>query len=60
MIQLDMSKVEQLLDETPLISDMQRAFYKHMIAARYEKILVASFKKLQLRGESNERDNNTR
>ena len=50
MMQLDMSKVEQLLDETPLISDMQRAFYKHMIAARYEKILVASFKKLQLRG----------
>lgn len=50
MIQFDMSKVEQLLDETPLISDIQRAFYKHMIAARYEKILVASFKKLQLRG----------
>ena len=60
MIQFDMSKVEQLLDETPLISDMQRAFYKHMIAARYEKILVASIKKLQVRGESNERDNNTR
>ena len=50
MIQFDMSKVEQLLDETPLITDIQRAFYKHMIAARYEKILVASFEKLGLRG----------
>ena len=50
MIQLELSKVEQLLDETPLITDIQRTFYKHMIAARYEKILVASFEKLQLRG----------
>ena len=50
MMQLDMSKVEQLLDETPLITDVQRAFYNHMIAARYDRILVASFEKLGSRG----------
>lgn len=50
MQQLDMSKVERLIDETPLISEVQRAFYKHMLTARYNKILVASFEKLGLRG----------
>lgn len=50
MMQLDMAKVEQLLDETPLITDVQRAFYKHMITARYKKILMASFDKLGSRG----------
>lgn len=50
IMQLDMSKVEQLLDETPLISDVQRAFYKHRIAARYDRIQVPSFEKLGSRG----------
>lgn len=46
MMRLDMEKVLQLLDETPLITEVQRSFYKHMIVARYEKILKASFEKL--------------
>ena len=50
MMQLDMSKVEKLIDETPLISDVQREFYKHMITARYNKILMAAFEKLVSRG----------
>lgn len=50
MRELDMLKVEQLLDETPLITEIQRDFYKHMIAVRYDRILVASFEKLGLRG----------
>lgn len=50
MIQLDMSKVDKLIDETPLISDVQREFYKHMLNARYNKILRASFEKLNSRG----------
>ena len=50
MLQLDMSIVEKLIDETPLISEVQRAFYKHMLTARYNKILLASFEKLGLRG----------
>ena len=50
MMQLDMAKVDQLIDETPLITDVQRAFYKHMITGRYKKILMASFDKLSSRG----------
>ena len=50
MMQLDMSEVEKMIDETPLISDVQRAFYKHMTTARYNKILQASFEKLGSRG----------
>ncbi len=50
MSKLDMSKVEELIDETPLISDIQKRFYKHMINARYNKILLNSFEKLGLRG----------
>lgn len=50
MLKLDMSKVYKLIDETPLISEVQRAFYKHMLTARYKKILLASFDKLGLRG----------
>jgi len=46
MSKLDMNKVEDLIDETPLISDIQKKFYKHMIHARYNKILLNSFKKL--------------
>ena len=44
--QLDMAKVEKLIDETPLISEVQRVFYRHMLTARYNKILRASFEKL--------------
>ena len=50
IMQLDMAKVNQLLDETPLITDVQRAFYKHRIAARYDRIQVPSFEKLGSRG----------
>ena len=50
MMQLDMSKVESLIDETPFITDVQRAFYKHMLTARYHKILLASYEKLEARG----------
>lgn len=44
--QLNITKVEELVDDTPLISEVQRAFYKHMLTARYNKILLDSFKKL--------------
>lgn len=46
MSQLDMTKIEELIDDTPLISEVQRAFYKHMLTARYNKILMDSFEKL--------------
>jgi len=45
---LDVKKVEDLIEETPLISDIQKKFYIHMINARYNKILLNSFEKLEL------------
>ena len=50
MSHLDMYEVEKLIDETPLISEVQRTFYKHIITERYHKILLESFEKLKLRG----------
>lgn len=50
MQRLDFDKVIKLLDETPIITDTQRKFYKHMLTARYQKILMASLKKLRARG----------
>lgn len=46
MSQLDMTKIDELINDTPLISEVQRAFYKHMLTARYNKILLDSFEKL--------------
>lgn len=48
MSQLDMSKVEKLIEETPLISEIQKAFYKHILTARYNKILLSSYEKMGL------------
>lgn len=50
MSHLDTHEVEKLIDETPLISEVQRTFYKHIITERYHKILLESFEKLKLRG----------
>lgn len=49
--QLDMDKIENLINETPLISIVQRRFYKHILKARYQKILIASYEKLESRGQ---------
>lgn len=46
MPRINISDILSLIDETPLISDIQKMFYKHMIVSRYEKILKASFDKL--------------
>ncbi len=46
---LDISKVYDLIDDTPLITDTQKNFYKHMIDARYNKILKISFDKMNER-----------
>lgn len=42
MGRVDMGRIEGLVSEVPQISDVHRAFYLHMIRARYEGILVAS------------------
>lgn len=48
MSQLDMAEVEKLIEETPLISKIQKAFYKHILMARYNKILLSSYEKMIL------------
>lgn len=47
---IDIEKIKELIEETPLISEMQKAFYVHMISARYEKIIKSSYDKLIERG----------
>lgn len=46
---IDMDKVMELIDETPLITDVQKRFYRHMLHARYEKIIKASYEQLMKR-----------
>lgn len=47
---IDMEKIKMLIEDTPLISKTQKKFYVHMIVARYEKIIKASYDKLMERG----------
>ena len=47
---IDMGQIEQFIEETPYISDLQKDFYKAYINARYEKIMLPAFE--QAAGES--------
>ena len=47
---IDMEQIEQFINETPYISDLQKDFYKAYINARYEKIMLPAFE--QATGES--------
>lgn len=47
---IDIARIRDLIEQTPLISGGQKAFYMHMINARYEKIIKASYEKLIERG----------
>lgn len=38
-----MEVISEFIDSTPYLSDLQRAFYKHYIKARYNLILVPAF-----------------
>ena len=46
---IDMNKINTLIDETPFISDLQKTFYKRMLAERKEKILDKSLQILRKR-----------
>lgn len=46
MKRCDMPGIMSLIDATPLITNVHKKFYKHMISARYNKILLASYEKL--------------
>lgn len=47
---IDIAHIRDLIEQTPLISGVHKAFYMHMINARYEKIIKASYEKLIERG----------
>lgn len=47
---INIKKIEELIVETPLISEVQQLFYIHMIQERYNKIIKASYNKLMERG----------
>ena len=42
-----MKEINLLIDETPFISDLQKRFYKMMLAERKEKILDRSLQKIR-------------
>ena len=53
---IDISKISRIIDETPAISDLQRKFYRTILAERKGKIIDFSLKKLQKRECSGECD----
>lgn len=54
---LDMQKINELIDGTPFISDLQKRFYKTILAERKEKILDEPLRKLLKRERKQGRDN---
>ena len=52
---LDMKKINELIDGTPFISDLQKNFYKTILAERKEKILDEPLKKLLKRERKKEK-----
>lgn len=52
---IDMNKINALIDGTPSISDLQKTFYKRMLAERKEKILDKSLQLLRKRERALER-----
>lgn len=44
---IDMEKIDNIVNETPFISDLQKEFYKTMLRERKERILDFSFQKLR-------------
>ncbi len=43
---IDMKKINQIIDDTPYITELQRNFYKIMLVERKTKILDAAYKRL--------------
>ena len=41
-----MDEIDEIIDHTPLISDVRKTFLKHIIHARFSKILLDSYELL--------------
>lgn len=46
---IDMKRIGELIEEIPVISDLQKTFYKTMLSERKERILDFSYRKLRKR-----------
>jgi hypothetical protein len=46
-----MSEINRLIDEIPMLNRTQKDFYKHILWARYQQILVRSYERMK--GHSN-------
>lgn len=44
---IDFRKINDIIDNTPSISDIRKDFYKTILHERYEKILTPEYQKLQ-------------
>lgn len=44
---IDINKINNVIDNTPLISNIRKEFYKEILQYRYEKILKDTYKKLK-------------
>lgn len=51
---INMAEINNIIDETPYITDLQKTFYKTMLAQRKEKILDFSYDKLRKLEKSKE------
>lgn len=43
---LDMNKINNIIDNTPFASEVNKQFYKHMLSSRYDKIIKESYQRL--------------
>lgn len=44
---IDLNKIEKMIETTPFITEVQKAFYMYIIKERYNKILRSSYEKLK-------------
>ena len=44
---IDMGKINEIIDNTPGISNIRKKFYKTILKMRYEKILLEATKKIK-------------
>ena len=51
-----MGEITRIVDATPLISDLQKQFYKTMLQTRKERFLDFSMEKLRKREKAKELD----
>lgn len=55
---ISMEKINQIINETPIISETRKDFYKRMLNERYEKILSFSYEKALGLNKTNHIENN--